>query len=106
MTESQILSDIMLAIGAMPGVRIFRNNLGVARYADGASVRYGVGGPGGADLIGWCDGRFLAIEVKTPGGRVAPAQHRFLDAVTSSGGVAGICRSAGDALALIQAART
>ena len=33
------------------------------------------------------DGLFLAIEVKKPGGRVSPAQTRFLDNVRANGGI-------------------
>lgn len=109
MTETQIQADIMLAIGALPGVRIFRNNCGMARHASGAPVRYGVGGNGGSDLIGWVDGRFLAIEVKTPTGRTArerrEQQQRFLDAVNADGGVAARCRSVEEALQLVASAR-
>lgn len=110
MSENQIQIAIMVAIGSLPGVRIFRNNIGMARHNNGQLVRYGVGGSGGSDIIGWVDGRFLAIEVKTPTGRTAKAraeqQQRFLDAVRRDGGISGRCRSPEEALALIAEARS
>ena len=48
---------------------------------------------GVADVLGLLpDGRMLAIEVKTPKGRVSPSQQKFLDRVNKSGGVAFVAR--------------
>jgi hypothetical protein len=50
------------------------------------------GGPmsvkGIADILGIYAGRFLAIEVKKPGGKLSPAQDKFLQDVRRNGGVA------------------
>jgi hypothetical protein len=58
---------------------------------------------GSADLIGiQCGtGRFFAVEVKTDDGRVSPDQRRFIDHVIAAGGIAGVCRSVDDAVALL-----
>ncbi len=57
---------------------------------------------GSADLIGIApNGRFIAIEVKTATGRASSEQLRFIEAVKKSGGIAGICRSPKEALALL-----
>lgn len=57
---------------------------------------------GGSDIIGITpDGRFLAIEVKTPTGRATSEQLAFIETVKAQGGVAGIARSVEDALQLI-----
>lgn len=57
---------------------------------------------GGSDIIGITpDGRFLAVEVKTPKGRATKEQIRFIDAVNKAGGIAGICRSVEEAIELI-----
>lgn len=57
---------------------------------------------GGSDIIGISpDGRFLAIEVKTPKGRPTKEQLRFIEAVRRAGGIAGIARSVDDALELL-----
>lgn len=105
MTESDIQQSIRLALGRDRDVVLWRNSVGVAQTPDGRSQRFGLC-PGSADLIGiGPGGRFLAIEVKTPRGRVAPEQARFIDLVRARGGIAGICRSVKDAVALVEAAR-
>lgn len=94
------------------GSVMFRNNVGAYRDETGRVIRYGVGNPGGSDLIGWTPititsdmvGRtvavFTAVEVKTPKGKPTEAQVNFLQQVTKSGGIAGIARSPDDALGL------
>ncbi len=50
--------------------------------------------PGCSDLLGQLrDGRFLAVEVKTPRGRISPAQRAFLERVNANGGVGLVARS-------------
>lgn len=57
---------------------------------------------GSSDIIGIAPcGRFLAIEVKTPKGRATKEQLRFIEAVKNAGGIAGIARSADEALDLL-----
>jgi hypothetical protein len=113
MTEAEIQSAIWLAVGALPGVRLFRNNQGVATFPGGQRVRYGLANPGGADLIGLRTitvtpemigqklAVFTALEVKTPVGRVEPEQRTFLDFVIGFGGIAGVVRSPEDAVRLV-----
>lgn len=58
---------------------------------------------GSSDIVGIApDGRFLAIEVKTPAGRPTKEQLRFIEAVRNAGGIAGIARSVDEALDLIR----
>lgn len=58
-------------------------------------VRFGF--KGCSDVIGQLkDGRFLAIEVKSPTGRPSAEQLAFLDRVNSAGGVAFLARSVDD----------
>ena len=61
---------------------------------------------GGADIIGihHATGRFIAVEVKTPTGRVSKEQQTFIDAVKRAGGIAGVARSVEDALELLGSA--
>ncbi len=108
--ESSILQQIRLA--AAPAV-LFRNNSG-SYMKDGYFIRYGVGQPGGSDLIGWKSVRvtqgmvgktisqFVAIEVKTATGRVSPEQTNFINVVRRAGGIAGIARSVEDARRIIR----
>jgi hypothetical protein len=45
--------------------------------------------PGVSDILGILkDGRFLAIEVKRPGGKATPAQLEFIENININGGVA------------------
>lgn len=101
MTESDIQRSIMLAL-SQAGCLIWRNNSGILKNPAGIPIKFGVGNPGGSDLIGIAPGgRFIAIEVKTPRGRATPEQIRFIEAVKKHGGIAGIARSVEDALSLI-----
>ena len=102
-SEANIQRDIMLALSEA-GCLVWRNNTGA--YTDprsGAYIRYGVGGKGGADLIGITPaGKFLAVEVTSKTGRTTTEQTNFVCAVLQAGGIAGVCRSADDALDLIK----
>jgi len=49
------------------------------------------------DMVGQRFAQFAALEVKKPGGRVAPHQAKFLAAVERVGGRAGVVRSPDDA---------
>lgn len=96
--ENKVSDDLALyATGA--GGRLFRNNTGVCRHDDGSFVRYGVGGNGGSDLIGFTRmtvtpemvGRtvavFTAVEVKSPGEKPTKDQGKFLSMVNDKGGI-------------------
>lgn len=99
--ESNIMKSIMIALSDN-GCVVFRNNIGSYKNEDGRFIRFGVGGNGGSDLIGWTmDGKFLAVETKSPTGKATPEQINFIEKVNASGGVAGIARSVEDALRLI-----
>lgn len=106
MNRESILQDaIRLALGAEPDVCLFRNNIGMAWMRNGHPVKFGVGGPGGADLIGMFRGRFLAAEIKTDTGRQSPEQRQFQQLVERRGGIYVVWRSVDDALAWLAAAR-
>lgn len=96
MKESQLQDAIRLALGAVRGLVLWRNNIGVAEIR-GHKVRFGVGGPGGADLLGIYRGRFVAIEIKTSTGKQTDEQRTFQDLVTRLGGEYRILRSVEEA---------
>lgn len=96
MKESQLQDEIRLALGRIPGLVLFRNNIGVADMR-GCKVRFGVGGPGGADLIGIYNGRFVAVEIKTQTGRQSEEQATFQRLVESKGGIYKVLRSVEEA---------
>lgn len=56
-----------------------------------------------ADILGILPGgRFLAIEVKTPRGRLTEHQERFLEQVRRHGGTALVARSVDDVIGLVR----
>lgn len=77
MSESAIVADV-LRVASERGHRLFVNAVGIARYRKNGrayAVRYGCGGVGSPDLIGWtASGQFVAIEMKKPGER--PKNHQ------------------------------
>ena len=121
MSESDVLASIRLAVSRLTDVRLFRNNSGMLLDASGKPVRYGVGQPGGSDLLGWRSvtitpdmvgqqiAVFTAAEVKAPGWKPRNAADRerwahqtnFIDRVVAAGGIAGVVRSPDDALRLV-----
>lgn len=51
---------------------------------------------GSADILGVIQGRFVAIEVKRPKGKVSQDQELFLQSIVDAGGIAFIAYSLGD----------
>jgi len=111
--ETTLQQQIRLALGTLPYVRAFRNQVGsLPDPRTGRLVTFGLA-RGSADLVGWRTvtvtpdmvgttvAVFLSIEVKTATGRLRPEQQQWLDAVQAAGGIAGIARSVPDALQLV-----
>ena len=48
------------------------------------------------------DGRAVFIEVKTPKGRPTKEQKHFLEQMRNAGAIAGVCRSAEEAMGLVK----
>lgn len=105
MREAQIQAAIRVALGRMPDVALWRNSVGATRDGERV-VRYGLA-VGSADLVGVLapTGRILALEVKGPSGRVAPAQAAWLGVVRRFGGFAAVVRSVDEAVAAVERAR-
>lgn len=114
MTESTTLAAIRYQLGRRRDTRAFRNNVGTLRDESGRYVTYGLA-VGSGDLIGWRSivigpehigmlmAQFLSIEAKSARGRLTPEQVAWMEAVKRAGGIAGCCRSADEALALVSA---
>ena len=111
--ETDLQQRIRLALGTDPQTRLFRNQTGaLPDPRSGRLVQFGLA-RGSADLIGWRTlvitpdmvgqrvAVFTSLEIKTPTGRLAPAQHHWLHAVEGAGGIAGVARSVGDALRIV-----
>ena len=105
-SESEILRAIMALLKRHPrvaqcwrqnsGTFQERNRDGTTRYIRANTQR------GMSDIMGVLrDGRTLAIEVKSRTGRMRPGQEEFLQTIRQAGGVAGVCRSVEDAVALL-----
>jgi len=110
-SEQSIQQHIRLACSS-GNCRLFRNNTGTLKDANGRPVQFGLC-KGSADLIGWTTRTvtqdmvgtqvavFTSIEVKTATGRLRPEQQQWLDAVQAAGGIAGVARSVADAQQLL-----
>jgi len=105
--ESRVSADLQAWLGALPGVLVERRNVGTARAATGAVVRFGT--PGEADLrvtaripAAWGGGVLaLGIEVKAAHGRQSDAQRRWQAVWQSCGGVYVLARSRNDVRAAV-----
>jgi hypothetical protein len=112
-SEQRIQQEIRIAC-SNGDTRLFRNNTGTLRDANGRPVQFGLC-KGSADLIGWkrvtitpdmvgsTVAVFTSIEVKTATGRLRPEQQQWLDAVQAAGGIAGVARSVEDAQRIMTA---
>lgn len=101
MSESALVRAIMLHYGRTPGLRLWRNNCGAFKDSHGNWIKYGVANPGGSDLIGWKDGRFVALEVKVKPRKPTPEQVAFILAADKANCIAGVVYSLEDCHALL-----
>lgn len=95
-SEADIQRACMIAASKL-GAIVWRNNTGMLRNSNGIPVKYGLC-KGSSDIIGIYRGRFLAIEVKTPKGRVSKEQENFIDIVNKAGGIAFVARHPDDVI--------
>ena len=112
MKESPIQSEIIAACNKSE-TRAWRNNIAKLQVR-GRWVNFGIPGTGGSDLIGLHTmtiephhvGKkvavFLAIECKSAIGKPTPEQQNFIKFITERGGIAGIARSATEAIKIIE----
>jgi hypothetical protein len=122
-TESKLLKKIQ-GLLSRGNIRLFRNNVGSAFLGSyvwdhGAvvipspqRVTYGLC-EGSSDLIGWRSrlitedmvgkkfAQFVAIEVKSPAGKVSKTQTAFIQTVRDAGGLSGVAKSESDAVQIL-----
>lgn len=96
--ENKIQLEIFRAANKTRLTRLFRNNIGRAKYGN-TYVQYGVCNPGGSDLIGWHTieitpemvgdkvAVFVGVETKQLHGKTTKEQKFFLSAVNNAGGI-------------------
>lgn len=82
----------------------WRNNTGATRTETGGFIRFGA--LGSPDILGVLapSGRLIAIEVKTPTGKLSEHQEVWLTEAKELGALAGVVRSLEDAYALLDEA--
>lgn len=106
--ESRLVGEIEARFGAMPGVVIFRNNIGVAEF-HGVKVAYGVGGKGAPDLLVLVETRHgtfpLWVETKAPAGRLRPEQEKWHAAARRARWYVEVVRSVEEFAAAVQRVR-
>ena len=111
--ETTLQQEIRLALGQLPDLRMFRNQVGqLPDLRTGRPVQFGLA-KGSSDLIGFKTievtpdmigqklAVFTSIEVKTAKGRLTPMQHNWLSCVRKAGGITGVARSVQDAIQII-----
>jgi hypothetical protein len=57
---------------------------------------------GASDLLLWHDHKFFALELKTPRGRLAESQQKFLDDMETAGGNVAVAVGLDDALRILE----
>ena len=104
---------IRLEASTVPGVRIFRNNVGLFYTRAGTPIRCGLF-KGSSDQVGWRTvtitpamvGRdvavFVGLEVKGERGVVEPDQQHWIDRVRAAGGIAGAAWSPSQAKEILR----
>lgn len=104
-SEAEVQAGVRLAASAVPGVRVWRNNVGSLQDKQGRYVTFGLC-KGSSDLVGIraikitpdmvgsTIGQFVALEVKTLKGRLAKEQAVFLEMISEYGGLALAVRDA------------
>ena len=95
--ESAALAEVLRALKHHPAVAwAERQNTGAAKVGK-RFIRFGWRGC--SDILGQLrDGRFLAVEVKAPKGRLRPEQAVFLERVRAAGGLAFVARNCREAI--------
>ena len=88
--ESQVLYGCLEYL-QLRGIYCWRNNTGAVKIAPGRFMRFGK--VGSSDILGILPGgRFLAVECKGKGGRLAPEQKQFLADVQKLGALAVVAQ--------------
>lgn len=116
MTESA-LSDRVRLLAPRLGARLFRNQVGLYKLADGRTLRSGLG-VGSPDLVGWrvieitpeMVGQHVAVftglELKVGRRQPTVEQQAWLAAIREAGGIAGVVRSEEEARAVLEHVRS
>ena len=112
--ETKLQQEIRLALGTIPSLRLFRNQVGqLPDPRTGRYVQFGLA-KGSSDLVGFKTikitpemigqevAQFVSIEIKTERGKLTEVQENWLQKVHDSGGIVGVARSIQDALKIVK----
>ena len=112
--ETQLQQELRLALGTIPSLRLFRNQVGqLPDPRTGRYVQFGLA-KGSSDLVGFKTikitpemigqevAQFVSIEIKTERGKLTEVQENWLQKVHDSGGIVGVARSIQDALKIVK----
>ena len=112
--ETKLQQEIRLALGRIPSLRLFRNQVGqLPDPRTGRYVQFGLA-KGSSDLVGFKTvkitpemigqevAQFVSIEIKTERGKLTEVQENWLQKVHDSGGIVGVARSIQDALKIVK----
>ena len=113
-SETKLQQEIRLALGKIPSLRLFRNQVGqLPDPRTGRYVQFGLA-KGSSDLVGFKTikitpemigqevAQFVSIEIKTERGKLTEVQQNWLQKVHDSGGIVGVARSIQDALKIVR----
>ena len=113
-SETKLQQEIRLALGTIPSLRLFRNQVGqLPDPRTGRYVQFGLA-KGSSDLVGFKTikitpemigqevAQFVSIEIKTERGKLTEVQQNWLQKVHDSGGIVGVARSIQDALEIVK----
>ncbi len=100
MREIEVQNNIRLALN--PYAVVFRANVGKVRLDNGRWFDTGLP-KGFSDLFGFrrMDGKIFFIEVKNEKGKASKEQLNFIDRMKENNAIAGIARSAEEAIRII-----
>ena len=113
-SETKLQQEIRLALGTIPSLRLFRNQVGqLPDPRTGRYVQFGLA-KGSSDLVGFKTikitpemigqevAQFVSIEIKTERGKLTEVQQNWLQKVHDSGGIVGVARSIQAALKIVK----
>ena len=113
-SETKLQQEIRLALGTIPSLRLFRNQVGqLPDPRTGRYVQFGLA-KGSSDLVGFKTikitpemigqeiAQFVSIEIKTERGKLTEVQENWLQKVHDAGGIVGVARSIQDALKIVK----
>ena len=93
-SEQQIQKAISDYLKLKKFIVFKHRNVGIFKKDTGSYIPLSAGEKGISDIVGCSPrGRFVAIEVKKPGGRPSPDQLDFIARIKASGGIAFIAYS-------------